>query len=391
MSAAWATVARRDPELAAEFAKLVLTGGLTKARKNWESFDQFFNCIKRFCLSAPANAITLVKSSGVYQMINFISNQPFDLRSRYNNFCQDRMGDVFSHDANFSVPISILSILVRCCSTEAMRKSGTLPPGATLCPLGQMAELPTAEVEYLFSYEARYLDWTKQNSADIANMLAHLCYKDEARLRRVVKEINGELVCLYGASEAARFFTVLQALVDLDPKLGFEVFVFTETRSYPSLLKYIKNETFVSDLMVEIIRWIADQAQRHEVIRQIIKVRRPEFSVLIDLLDSKLLRAIAYDVDPLKALRQRLLSFMDQYTEEQRRKETGEQLSREPEPWRLPSLQSEPVFVSAPVKAASIFEPIPEAKKESKKEEAKADEASEGSGKEPEDLDGFSS
>ena len=380
VSSAWVAVAGFDRKAARGFCKGMVTRGmLVEARKNWERFDQFFACLKRFCVADAENARDLIfDNEMIYEVINFVNNTSYPLKSSGFNHYQDRMS-TFTKDPNFSVAISLLSAMIRSCATEVSKKTGEFPP-TSLYP-SPVIELPQDQVRYLFNSDVHYLDWLKYNPEDMVAINLHLCWKDDDRLKWVIENLFCEILDRSMLSSTDNLFKLLNALAGVDAKTVFVRFIEARTNYCRTFFNYVQNQSYTTQSSIAIVKWMCELAGKNAEVARIIKERKRDFKCLIEFLDHEIRFTMVSEVESLKKTRAVLNKIMgeeDGEREEGQKKDGEEEEEHKNSPSKAASSLEPPAFSSQPIatnpeisekpkKAAGIFEPA--AATEAKKQE----------------------
>lgn len=173
---------------AVRLVKLFVQDGLCHARANWRRFDQLFNLLIQFASLGVAEASCLILEGFIYKLIDFIANTSSPLQPGQGSNNRPLMGEMMK-EVSFKQPILLLSILIRSCSSEYMKKRSTCPETA-LYSLNVMPDLPEKEVDFLFSPKWKFPEMLKQNKEEITKILVHITWENSNLIVKVISALT---------------------------------------------------------------------------------------------------------------------------------------------------------------------------------------------------------
>ena len=186
-------------------------------RSNWRRFDEYFQVLASSAQIGFEMARYLIMSqNAIHRILEFVMNSfpPFTSN-------KIRMRD-HQQEANFTQAVDVLSILVRSCFTQGIKRVQQYSPESKYQNEDQHILLPydnhynkfpllTADC---FTYEL--IIKANPNNDSLERMVVHLCWGDPETSSFFIGEIMSAIKCRRYTDELAYHFKILSKLMNLN-------------------------------------------------------------------------------------------------------------------------------------------------------------------------------
>ena len=248
------------------FVNLLLVEGLGYARANYRKFDEYFTLLNDFAVLGNIETGSLYSQGAVYLIIDFVANTPTPLKVSSSTLPRPVMGEGLA-EANFLSPVKFLGTLIRSGSTERMRILESYPEGK------KSLELPEQEVEYFFSAKWNYLSLICNAKQEITNILIHLTWENESRLKEVIAILTKYLLekrALIVYKQALYVLNNVITVHDAYLKQRYLAFMATSVLSFNNIYDFLENCKEIKDgFMLDMLMFISE-LMKVEAIKEMI-------------------------------------------------------------------------------------------------------------------------